>query len=62
MRTMSTPTFTGSPLSLEAVMNYVECDLAPDVSLPQWRRARAAARRRTRLSLRHRFASVRRPA
>lgn len=34
------------------VMNYVECDLAPEVSLPQWRRTRAAARRRPALTFR----------
>ncbi len=29
-------------------MNYVECDLAEDLTLPQHRRDRAAARRRRR--------------
>jgi hypothetical protein len=54
---MNTPIVTELPLGL--VMNYVECDLAPDLSLPQWRRTRAAARRRPRLSLRGHRAPVR---
>jgi len=44
------------------VMNYVECDLAGELSLPQWRRARADASSRSRHSLRRRFTPVRRSA
>jgi hypothetical protein len=31
-------------LTTEFHMNYVECDIPADVTLPEWRRARAAAR------------------
>ena len=31
------------------VMNYVECDLSAELTLPQWRRARATASCRSRL-------------
>ena len=61
---MSTLTLTEQPLSLEAgtdrVMNYIECDLAADVTLPQWRRARAAASPRRRHILSTFAAPVRR--
>ncbi len=33
-------------------MNYVECDLGAEVTLPQWRHDRAASCRRRRLTLR----------
>jgi hypothetical protein len=41
-------------VSSHHVMNYVECDLADDLTLPQWRHNRAAAvhhRRHLRLRL-----------
>jgi hypothetical protein len=31
------------------VMNYIECDLSAELTLPQWRRARATASSRSRL-------------
>ena len=43
------------------VMNYIDCDLAAELTLPQWRRARAASSP-SRRSLRRRFAQTRRPA
>ena len=43
---MSTPTHAEQPFRF--VMNYVECDLAEDLTLPQRRRDRAAAQRRHR--------------
>jgi hypothetical protein len=30
-------------VALDRIMNYIECDLAAEVTLPQWRHARAAA-------------------
>jgi hypothetical protein len=50
------------PHTHDRVMNYVECDLAAELTLAQWRRDRAAASSRTRRSLRPRFAPVRRHA
>jgi hypothetical protein len=44
------------------VMNYVECDLAAELTLPQRRRARASASPRSRRGLRRRFVPVRREA
>jgi hypothetical protein len=35
-------------MSIDAVMNYVECDLDASVTLPEWRRMRVATRRRRR--------------
>jgi hypothetical protein len=46
----------------DRVMNYVECDLAAELTLPQWRRARADVSSRGRHSLRRRLAPVRRSA
>jgi len=46
----------------ERVMNYVECDLAAELTLPQWRQDRAATFSRSRRSLRRRFAPVGRSA
>lgn len=42
------------------VMNYIECDLAAELTLPQRRRCRATADSRRRLSLRTVFAPARR--
>jgi hypothetical protein len=42
------------------VMNYIECDLAAELTLPQWGRARASSP--SRRSLRGIFAQTRRPA
>jgi hypothetical protein len=61
---MSTPMKTESPLGLDAldarnVMNYVECSLAADLTLPEWRRTRAATTPRRRHGLRHRISSHR---
>lgn len=61
---MTTTLDTAPPLSAmpnvaDRGMNYVECDLNPALTLPQWRQARAAAapRRRVRLlPARHRTA------
>jgi hypothetical protein len=47
-------------VALDRVMNYIECDLAAEVTLPQWRRTRAAASRRQRHSDRSFFAPARR--
>lgn len=44
------------------VMNYVECELAAELTLPQWRRTRTAASSRSRRSLRARVAPARREA
>jgi hypothetical protein len=33
----------------DRIMNYVECDLGVEVTLPQWRHARATGPRRHRL-------------
>jgi hypothetical protein len=44
----------------DRVMNYVECDLAVELTLPQWRRSRAAASPRRRLGLGTRFTPARR--
>jgi hypothetical protein len=52
----SSPAMRGGPSVLDRAMNYVECDLDPELTLPQWRRARAAAAPRRCL----RFAPVRR--
>ena len=43
---MNPPSHTKQPLRF--VMNYVECDLADDLTLPQRRRDRAVAQRRRR--------------
>ncbi len=43
------------------VMSYVECDLSAELTLPQWRRTRAASSP-SRRGLRGRFAHVRRQA
>ena len=45
----------------DRVMNYVECDLAAELTLPQRRRARAAASTRSH-RLRRGFVPVHRPA
>jgi hypothetical protein len=42
------------------VMNYIECDLAAELTLPQRRRCRATADSRRRRSLRTVFAPARR--
>ncbi len=44
------------------VMNYVECDLADEVTLPHWRRARATDSRRHSFRIRSVFAPQRREA
>ncbi len=44
----------------DRVMNYLQCDLSAELTLPQWRRARASAHRRHHL--RSYFAPVRRGA
>jgi hypothetical protein len=64
---MSPATKTDSAPSLDAagartVMNYVECTLAADLTLPEWRRARAASNPHRRLGLRRRLAGGRHPA
>jgi hypothetical protein len=64
---MSPSTKSDSTPGLDApgarnVMNYVECTLAADLTLPEWRRARAAATPRRRHGLRQRLASRRHPA
>jgi hypothetical protein len=56
---MSTPNTTESPLGHDvfgarSVMNYVECSLATDLTLPQWRRARAEMTSHRRHGLRRR--------
>ncbi len=38
----------------DRIMNYIECDLAAELTLPQWRQARAAARARRRGVIRFR--------
>jgi len=48
------------PRTHDHVMNYVECDLAAERTLPQWRHDRAASR--SRRSLRRRLAPARRAA
>jgi hypothetical protein len=65
---MTTPIVTELPLRLEPVavdpfaddrvMNFVECDLPAELTLPQWRRARVAAAPRRRTL----FAPIRRRA
>lgn len=47
---------------LDHAMNYIESDLPAEVTLPQWRRARAATVPRRRLSLRIFAPARRRPA
>jgi hypothetical protein len=47
---------------LDYAINYVESDLPAEVTLAQWRRARAAAFPRRRLSLRTFVPARRRPA
>jgi hypothetical protein len=42
-------------------MNYVECDLAVEVTLPRWRHDRAIACRRRRSTLRDRMPGRRHP-
>jgi hypothetical protein len=50
------------PRTHDHVMNYVECDLAAELTLPQWRRSRADTSSRSRHGLRRRFAPARRVA
>jgi hypothetical protein len=63
MEAVTADTFLASvpdPRPRDRVMNYVECDLAAELTLPQRRRARASASTHSR-GLRRRFAPLHRP-
>jgi len=46
----------------DQVMNYVECDLGVELTLPQWRHARATESRRHSFRIRSVFAPLRHDA